>query len=365
MAKKSGGGVFIGGLGFGIAAGVALGTLVIAPNLPEGSHAQLAIAQKDLAESKELAEINGAQAASADGLIGDLAASVVKDTLKDKTVLIMHTEDADATDLSRVSELLGKAGAEITGDIALKDKFLSKDGADSLKSIVANTLPAGAKLSTDSLDPGTHAGEALGAALTMDPESGDPKAAAEDRKLLLSALADADFISFDEDTISPADSLVIITGDSDGLAKKDDSESDTPTSSFAAQTLAKFAAALDRADGAVVLAGRVHTAADTGVIGLLRKDTEAQGLSTVDSLSREWARLATVLAVKEQLKGGHGAYGAASSAEAVAPAPDGATPSVPAEEQPSAEQNAPEHNPAEENTAEQNTADQSGSEQES
>ena len=59
--------------------------------------------------------------------------------------------------------MLNQAGAIDAGTITLEDSFFSQDGADQLKSIVANTLPAGAQLSETQLDPGTHAGEALGA----------------------------------------------------------------------------------------------------------------------------------------------------------------------------------------------------------
>ena len=76
-------GWLIGGIGFGVAAGVALGTLVLAPNMPEGSgrstlELEAAAARADIAE---------AQAASADSVVGELAAGAVTDTLSDRPVL--------------------------------------------------------------------------------------------------------------------------------------------------------------------------------------------------------------------------------------------------------------------------------------
>ena len=54
-------------------------------------------------------------------------------------------------------------------------------------------------------------------------------------------------------------------------------------------------------------------------MGLVR--AEETGVSTVDSVDRAVGRMATVLAVREQLEGESGAYGSAESAEAASPAP--------------------------------------------
>ena len=297
-------GWLIGGLGFGIAAGVALGTLVLAPNMPEGSASNAG----ELEAATERADIAEAQAASADSVVADLAAGAVTDTLTDRPVLVFRTADAVEEDVAGIEKLLADAAAVNAGTIALTEAFLSADGADQLKSIVANTLPAGAQLSEDRLDPGIHAGEALGSALLLDPESGDEQASSEERGLLLRALRDAGLIDYEDGSILPAQVAVVITGDSDG------------TSGLEARTLADFVGALDTRGNGAVLAGRIHTAADTGAVGLVRA-TPDNGVSTVDSVDRAVGRMATVLAVREQLEGQTGAYGSAESAEAASPAP--------------------------------------------
>jgi len=297
-------GWLIGGLGFGVAAGVALGTLVLAPNMPEGSGRNTA----ELAAAEERADIAEAQAASADSVVGDLAAGAVHDTLGDRPVLVLRTADAAEEDVAGVATLLAEAGAVDAGTITLAEQFLTAEGADQLKSIVANTLPAGAQLSEDRLDPGLHAGEALGSALLLAPESGEEQASSEERGLLLRALRDAGFLDYEDGTILPAQVAVVITGDSDG------------TQGIAARTLADFVGALDARGNGAVLAGRIHTASDTGAVGLVRA-TADNGVSTVDSVDRAVGRMATVLAVREQLAGETGAYGSAESAEAASPAP--------------------------------------------
>lgn len=309
MAKKSkrGSGV-LAGLAFGVAAGIAAGTYILAPNLPDGPVQREHSSMKELTQAKTDAAIADAQAKTADAYIGSVAEKTVEGVLKDRPVLVLTTSDADPEDVKNVEWLLKKAGAQDAGTIKLEDKFFAQDGADSLKTIVTNTLPAGAQLSTTKLDPGTHAGEALGSALMMNKD-GKEQSATQERALLLGALKDSGYLSYEEGTIRPGQVAILITGDSDGTAGGE----------FVALQQSNFAQALDSRSSGVVVAGRVRTSATTGVIGRLRA-TQGIGVSTVDSVDRSFGRLATVLAGREQLAGRTGHYGTAESAEAAAPA---------------------------------------------
>ncbi|RNE49088.1 copper transporter [Corynebacterium alimapuense] len=300
----------VAGLGFGIAAGVAFGTLVLAPNMADGIDQSGEVSAAELDETTERAEIAEAQADSADSVISELLVPSVAGSLDGRPVLLMTTDDADEGDVGDVEKLLVDAGALDAGTISLREQFFSREGADQLKSIVTSTLPAGAQLSTDNLDPGVHAGESLGSALLLNPASGEQQASSEERALLLGALQEAGYLEFEEGTILPAQVIIVLTGDSDGSGD----------AGFASNSLADFAEALDTRGNGTVLAGRIHTAADTGAIGILRSEAE-NGVSTVDSLDRAWAQMATVLAARDQLAGESGNYGSAESAEAATPAP--------------------------------------------
>ena len=308
--------MFIAGIAFGVAAGTAFGTYVLAPNLPENSDPN-APSSAELAAAEETAAINGVQADQADSIIGHIVEDVVAGQLQDRPVLLMHTTDAEQTDIDDVAWLLQRGGAINAGRIQLEEQFFNQDSADQLKSIVTNTLPAGAQLSETQLDPGTHAGEALGAGLLLNPESGEPQASTAERALLLGALRDTGYISYEDGTILPGQVVVLVTGDSDG----------TGEFSYVAESQSLFARALDSRGSGVVVAGRIHTAADTGVIGRLRANPDATAnVSTVDSVGRTWGKMATVLSVRDELAGRSGAYGSAASAEAASPKLDGVTP---------------------------------------
>ncbi|PRQ12012.1 hypothetical protein C1Y63_02740 [Corynebacterium sp. 13CS0277] len=295
------------GVTLGMAAGVAAGALLVAPNLADGGNAQLRDTSSQLKDLKTSSQVVAAEADAADSFIASTAPAQVAGILDGKPVTVIRTASAQQEDVDAVEALLRDAKAVDAGRLKLTEKFFDKEHADRLKSIVATTLPAGAKLSVDKLDPGTHAGEALGAAL-FAPKEGQPASPPEDRALLLNALQGAGLVEANAAAIAPAEAIVIITGDAE------------EGNEFAARNLAAFALALGRFDGGAVLAGRITQAATTGAIGVVRSDA-ADGLkvSTIDSVNMAYGRLATVLAVREQLDGSSGAYGAAASAEAASP----------------------------------------------
>lgn len=311
MARVGGNGRagwLIGGLGFGVAAGVALGTLVIAPNM--NGAAGSSVPRSERSDEALRAQIAEAQADSADSVVGELSAGAVADTLADRPVLLIRTDDAYDEDVAGVAKLLQAAGAIDAGTVTLAKHFFTAIGADQLKTIVVNTLPAGAQLSEDRLDPGLHAGEALGSALLLHPDTGQEQATSEERGLLLRALRDAEYLDYEDGTVLPAQVIVVVTGDSAGAGD----------AGLPARNLADFVEALDGRGNGAVLAGRIHTSTDTGAVGLLRSRAD-NGVSTVDTVDRAIGQMAAVLAVREQLEGHAGAYGVAESAEAAGPKP--------------------------------------------
>lgn len=298
-------GAVIAGLGFGIAAGVVLGALVLAPSMEMAQQAGHSDGMRsDYEKAVQDKEVARAQANSADSVVREFSAETVRDILSDRPVLVVSTRDATEGDLRGLHSLLHSAGAPDAGHLKLTEGFFSQGKADELKSIVANTLPAGAKLSEDKILPGTHAGQAVGAAMLMDPDNTQPLASVDDREQLLQALRKAGFIDYEDGTMRPAQAVLLVTG----------SEKD----GYATEMLSTFAEALEEIGGNIVVAGRVQQAAPDGVIGLLRGAKSE--ISTVDSVDRSFARMAAILAIAEQLDGGKGAYGSAASAEAVAPA---------------------------------------------
>ncbi|WP_423890615.1 copper transporter [Corynebacterium argentoratense] len=304
----------------GVAVGTAFGTFVLSPNLPGGALQESHDAVVALEQSEQEARIAKAQASTADSYIEASSTKFVADVLKDIPVVVMATDDADADDVASVGTLLQASGASVVGRIGLTEKFFQQDSAEALKSIVANTLPAGAQLSVDNLDPGTHAGEALGAALLTDAE-GKPMADEQERALLLNALQQAGFMNI-EGAKDAARVAIIITGEQQ---HEDNSDVISP---YAETNLGRLALGMNERGSGVVLAGRINTAADGGAIDVVRTAQERdsgsaqgaiRGVSTIDSVNMVYGQIGVILSARDQLLGKFGAYGAAESAEAAGP----------------------------------------------
>lgn len=275
MAKTQGRvGLITAGLGWGVALGIALGTLVLAPAMP--GKVDLGFSQyKADAPAKQAvddAEFEAAEALAeeANDLLAQESGSIVSGALKDVPVTIVRTAAADAEDVESVRWLLNAAGASDSGELTLTERFTDQAGADELSSIVANTLPSGAQLSVEERSPGLHAGQSLATVLFDDGTSGESKTLQEDRTLVLETLQQAGFIEF-SGSIVPAGAVVIVDGPARG-------------SDFGAKVVGDFAKALG-AEGKTALASQ---GAEPDAIS---------GVKTVGGVDYEAGRIKSVLAV--------------------------------------------------------------------
>ena len=275
MAKTQGRvGLIAAGLGWGAALGIALGALVLAPAMP--GKVDLGFSQykadapaKPAVDDSEL-EAAQARAEEANDLLAQESGSIVSGALKDVPVTIVRTAAADSEDVESVRWLLNAAGASDSGELTLTERFSDQAGADELSSIVANTLPSGAKLSVEDRSPGLHAGQSLATVLFDDGTSGESKTLPDDRTLVLDSLQQAGFIEF-SGSIVPAGAVVIV----DGPARSSD---------FSAQVIGDFAKALG-AEGKTALATQ---GAEPDAIS---------GVKTVGGVDAEAGRIKSVLAV--------------------------------------------------------------------
>ena len=275
MAKTQGRvGLIAAGLGWGAALGIALGALVLAPAMP--GKVDLGFSQykadapaKPAVDNSEL-EAAQARAEDANDLLAQESGSIVSGALKDVPVTIVRTAAADSEDVESVRWLLNAAGASDSGELTLTERFSDQAGADELSSIVANTLPSGAKLSVEDRSPGLHAGQSLATVLFDDGTSGESKTLPDDRTLVLDSLQQAGFIEF-SGSIVPAGAVVIV----DGPARSSD---------FSAQVIGDFAKALG-AEGKTALATQ---GAEPDAIS---------GVKTVGGVDAEAGRIKSVLAV--------------------------------------------------------------------
>ncbi|GAA1867470.1 copper transporter [Pseudonocardia ailaonensis] len=238
------------------------------------------------------------QQAAADQFAARIGPAAVRGTLTGRSVAIVQAGGDDA-DAESVIRLVGQAGGTVTGTITLTNAVGDPARSDQLNDLAARLLPAGAQLPAAS-DTGSLAGGLLGSVMTTKRGTPTPQQASG----VWTGLTDAGFLK-PGTAPGPADLIVVLTGGA--LQGVDAGDS--------AAITARLAAQLDRMGSGAVLAGRDGSAGATGPIGVARASGgSTAGLSTVDDVQTGSGRVATVLALSEQLNGKAGSYGSDRSA---------------------------------------------------
>lgn len=251
-----GGGVFKAAVAFAV--GIVVGCLGLAPSLAGSADSRVAGLSTAVAQARGELEVARAQLRSADSVVLDVGRETLAGTLAERSVMVVYAGGVRDADVTKVRGLLADAGARDAGSMRLREAFFTP----AMKNIASNVLPAGATLSEDKLDVGTHAGEVLGS-LVFHSSATD-----EERASGLGTLRNAGFLTYGDGGVKPADAVVLIVGP------------DVPT-----EFLTRFAPALGSRGGGLVVAG------DTGSAQL----AALQGrVVTVDSIDRATGQFAVV-----------------------------------------------------------------------
>jgi hypothetical protein len=291
-----------------LAVGVLLGSSTLSRTLLSGLSDERGDLAKQVADLQAERNSLNSKLTSSDSFAGQIGPLAVRGELDQRTVVLVTTSDARPADLDAVKSLIGNAGGSVSGELQLTDAFADPQKADQLRDVVTRLLPAGLQLPTAS-DPGTLAGGLLGALILINKDTNQPQAKPAEATAALSGLSDGGFIRMPQG-LQPGQLAVILTGSSlSGNGASD-----------RASTIARFAAQVDRAGAGAVLAGDTGSADGTGPVGVVRADTAASSiLSTVDNVELNAGRVATILALGEQLEGKAGRYGTAGNAQSIVP----------------------------------------------
>ena len=221
--------------------------------------------------------------------------AAVRGLLAGQTVALV-VAGADTADRDGVVGLIGQAGGTVTGLVELTDAVGDPARADQLRELTSQLLPVGAQLPAAS-DTGSLVGGLLGGVLLA--REGQLSVSRDDADSVLTGLTSAGFVH-PGDAPGAANLVLVLTGGArSGVDAAD-----------AAAVYARLAAQLDLAGAGAVLAGADGSADATGAVGVARADPQVAGrLSTVDDVQSGSGRVATVLALHEQLDGRAGSYG--------------------------------------------------------
>lgn len=237
---------------------------------------------------------------------------ILHNQLTGRRVLVVSMQ-ATASYVSGVVEDLGLAGAKVTGQVEIEDKFTDPTNNETLLDLAHNTMPAGLAnppLNSDGVETSSY----LIGSVLLDRT---PAISADARRTLLQAYADDRFIVKSTDPTGPAEAVIFLAAqpytDSEGTAKN------TAMLTISDQ-FAKVGALGGRQVGALVV-GANGAAGSGNVVAALRGDpTLSKTISTVDNVATPSGRIALVLAVAEQLEANKaGQYGRDSGATSLLP----------------------------------------------
>lgn len=291
-----------------LAVGVVLGSTTLSRTLLSGLNEENGDLGRQVADLENDRNALSARLADADGFAAAVGPLAVRGQLDKRTVVLVTTADANPADRDALKQLVTASGATVTGELQLTDAFADPEKTDQLKDIVIRLLPAGVQLPT-ATDPGSMAGGLLGPLVLIDKADNQPQASPEETAAALAGLAEGGFVRPNQG-LRPGQLAIVLTG---GAATGDGAGD-------RAATVARFATQVDRSGAGTVLAGGSGSADGTGAIGVVRADTAATSiLSTVDNANTPAGRVATMLALREQLDEKSGRYGTAGNAQGPAP----------------------------------------------
>jgi hypothetical protein len=292
-----------------LAIGVALGSGLLSNTVLSGLRDDKADLQNQINGLVDQKNALNEKLSAAGEFDSQMSARILHDSLAGKSVVVFRTPDAADDDVDGLSRMVEKAGGTVSGTVSLTEEFVDANSAEKLLSVVNSPIvPAGAQLSTKSVDQGSQAGDLLGIALLINR---DPKVSAVDdqqRDTVLAALRDTGFITYGPDRVGAANTALVVTGG--GLG--DDAGNK-------GATVARFAAGLAPHGSGTVIAGRDGTASGTAAVAVTRSDAAlSSAVSTVDDVDTAAGRITAMLALQDLISGGRpGQYGVGQGAASV------------------------------------------------
>jgi hypothetical protein len=290
--------------------GIVIGTTALNDPISADIEARVDQLEKDKRQLEDQTQALTTQLDSADSFEQAVAPSLVGGTLTGKGVLVLATSDEVTPDLvDQVSTLVTAAGGKVSGVVRLQPQFSDPATEPALQGYATGPgIPAGVQL-PETEDAGQLVGALLAQTLVVPKAPGAKPAGSEDVSSVLAGLAALDVLTVGSSSVTPANSVVVLTGS--GFDAGADARN---------QTLLELVSALDSGGSGAVVAGTAASARENGLVGAIRSDPQLSGhISTVDNVDRAAGRISTVLALGQEAAGRSGLYG---TGEDTQPVPD-------------------------------------------
>ena len=296
-------------LGLGLLVGAtalqptALGGLI---SLSQREHEQIGAA---LATNRQL----NRQLDSNDQWAQANAPQLLHGLLAGERVVVVEAPGASSQVVSGVSDALAEAGAKVSGQVQIQDKFfdVSRATQQQLTQLAQRFTPVAVSLQGS---PVAQASQAIAGAILTKDGPGQPVAGQRDAAsvALLSGFGAEGFLAVNGQPDARATLAIVIIPDT---------PQSTSISNPQSQRLVTLAQQLNLAGQGTVVAGSVDGSGPGSVIDVMRNGGRAGHLSSVDNANHTIGQIVVAQALAEQLRGVSGSYGATSSAASAAPSP--------------------------------------------
>jgi Copper transport outer membrane protein, MctB len=296
-------------LGLGLLVGAtalqptALGGLI---SLSQREHQQIGAA---LAANRQL----NRQLDSNDQWAQANAPQLLHGLLAGERVVMVEAPGASSQVVSGVSDALAEAGATVSGQIQIQDKFfdVSRATQQQLTQLAQRFTPVAVSLQGS---PVAQASQAIAGAILTRDGAGQPVSGQRDSAsaALLSGFGAEGFLAVNGQPDARATLAVVIIPDT---------PQSTSISNPQSQRLVTLAQQLNLAGQGTVVTGSVDGSGPGSVIDVMRNGGRAGHLSSVDNANHTIGQIVVAQALAEQLRGVSGSYGATSSAASAAPSP--------------------------------------------
>jgi hypothetical protein len=294
-----------------VALGIVIGTTALNEPILADIKNQVSDLEQDKRSLEDRTQLLEAQLDTTDAFEEAVAPALVAGALPGKRVLLVLTnEDVAPETVDQLTTLVGQAGGTVSGTITLRPDYTDPSTSASLQNYVTGSgLPTGITL-PEVDDAGQLVAALLTKVLMVPPGGTEPDGAAISS--VLAGLSALEVLTPEGDSVAPADYAVVLTAGAFTGEDADDRNA----------TLVELVSALDAGGSGAVVAGDTGSAADTGLVGVVRTDpTLSAAVSTVDNAATPAGQISTVLALGREAQGTSGKYGTGEDTQPVPPVP--------------------------------------------
>lgn len=292
-----------------LATGILVGSSLLNQSLLDSQRST--ISQQNAEKDNLRQELNTvrSEVVYRDQYLADLADDrLLAGRLAGQRVLLVTLPDAAGSDADGLADLLGNAGARVTGRVGIDAGFFAT--AEDPRDVAAKAQARDEIVRKNPLPElrGQPAEVQLAGALLTKGDA--DRAVTAPAKAMLDQLDRAGFISR-SGLSDRADLAVILVGPPPDPA--------VATSDHRTTGMVGLAAAMDAAGNGVVVATPTKAAVGGAMDALRKAESTRDTISTVDTVETVFGRVATVFALVEQLSGGVGHYGSTSDSDSPFP----------------------------------------------